>query len=1283
MWVSFVSRDDARLSALVVLVAAFAALMCLLAPLAFAGPAEESYIVVLKDDVAHPANLAHRHEANRGAEITHIYGVAIKGYSAELTSRQLKAIKKDPNVDYVESDGVIRPKGQTVGTQLKRVYANLSKLHIDQNDVPADRVNADIAILDTGVYQHPDLNVVHRVICVEGGGGCVPGLPNDDGSGHGTHVAGDAAAIDNGIGMVGTAPGARIWSVKVVHRMGYAGADLVGTKLSEPYDPAVDLKEGNAQMSDAIAGINYVTAHSSEIEVANMSFACATSQWGCAHTALQEAIATSVNNGVVWVAAAGHNGDAVTGIEQVGIKTRYYPALLSDVITVSAMADYDGLPGSLSNSNNCSLEKGTQVDDRLMGVGKPSANTDFYPEGSNFGPEVDMTAPGSCVFSTWSPYPLNNQYDIPYQAEYGFMYGSSVASALVAGAAADIAAGFNPNSRADVEKIKNMLTSSGNYNWEDLRTVPFPDDPPTPSDGIKEPLLDMSNLVGGPPSATTNPATEVGTGSVKLNGWVNPNGIVTNYFFQYGYAAGNYFNSIPVPAGNLGSGTSAIAVWNNLTGLQPSTTYHYRVVAANFFGTSYGADQAFTTFPHLPVVSTGPASEVGLASVRLGGTVNPEGGATTYEFQYGKTTSYGQSAKGAASLVGGTDPVWVSNVITGLRAGTTYHYRLAATNSVGTVNGADQTFTTVEPREGDLDGNGKADLAACNEGEYTAALSNGTYLQSSTSWSNWACSPLAVLGDFSGDGRTDLIGPAANNTWAVGTSSGQGFNGAGSQTWLTGWGTSPAWDDAADLNGDNADDFVSCLSGAYSVALSDGLKLNGAGVWSNWACSPLAKLGDFTGDGKADLVGPAGGTSWAVGVSNGSTGFNAPGTQNWTSSLTNAPTWDGVGDVNGDGKDDLITCLNSEFKVSITNSTGTALAAPTTWSTWGCGPRAQIKDLNGDEKDDLLVPGAKGTWAGGISNGSSFNGPGTQNWFWGISNAPAWQGAADLDANGRADLATCNEGEYTAGLSNGAYLQSSRSWSAWACSPLAVLGDFSGDGKADLIGPGASNTWAVGVSNGQSFTGSGSQTWLSGWGTNATWDGAADLSGDNRDDFVSCLSGAYSVALSDGTKLNGAGVWSNWACSPLAVLGDFSGDGRADLAGPAGGTSWAVGVSNGTSFNGAGTQNWTTSLTNAPTWDGAGDVNGDKKEDLITCLNNEYKVSLSSGTALGSPVTWSTWSCSSRARVEDFNGDGKADLIVPGAKGTWAVGLSSGSGFNASGSQGWLWLLGTAPAWVG
>lgn len=580
------------------------------APAAFSAPERASYIVVLKDDVAHPANVAHRHEENRGARISHVYGVALKGYSADLAPGAVKAIKKDPNVDYVEGDGVIRPKGQVVGNQLKRVYANMSQLHIDGNDVPADRVNVDIAILDTGVAAHPDLNIVSRVNCVEysGGGPCKAGQANDDLSGHGTHVAGDAAAIDNGIGTVGTAPGARIWSVKVVNKMSLAtGTDEVG--MSAEYKN--DLKDGNAMMSDAIAGINWVTINSSQIEVANMSFTCVTADGGCARIALKEAIATSVNNGVVWVAAAGQSGLALTNNNPF-LNYRFYPAMLADVITVSAMADYDGLSGSLSNSNGCPLEKGSQHDDRLMGQ-SPETSPGYGDggRGSNYGPEVDMTAPGSCVFSTWSPYVTGyNRFKNPVASEYGVMYGSSVASGLVAGAAADIASQYNPNSRADVEKIRAALLGAGNYDWEDLRFDFF--NGPVPADGYQEPLLSLDGIPSvpsspppsppaptpAPPTATIGAVSGVSESWATITGTVNPNGYDGRYTFECGVTGSGYTMTSAPGGAYFGPGTSPINVAWGLTELNEETSYTCRLAAwnvGNVGSPSYSAPVTFTT----------------------------------------------------------------------------------------------------------------------------------------------------------------------------------------------------------------------------------------------------------------------------------------------------------------------------------------------------------------------------------------------------------------------------------------------------------------------------------------------------------------------------------------------------------------------------------------------------------------------------------------------------------------------------------------------------------------
>jgi hypothetical protein len=94
-----------------------------------------------------------------------------------------------------------------------------------------------------------------------------------------------------------------------------------------------------------------------------------------------------------------------------------------------------------------------------------------------------------------------------------------------------------------------------------------------------------------------------------------------------------------------------------------------------------------------PDATTGAATNTSPHGATLNGTVNPNGSATSYTFQFGPTASYGaETAHGDAGA--GTSATPVSATLAGLQSGTTYHYRLVATNSSGTVMGADQTFTT-------------------------------------------------------------------------------------------------------------------------------------------------------------------------------------------------------------------------------------------------------------------------------------------------------------------------------------------------------------------------------------------------------------------------------------------------------------------------------------------------------------------------------------------------------------------------------------------------------------
>lgn len=105
----------------------------------------------------------------------------------------------------------------------------------------------------------------------------------------------------------------------------------------------------------------------------------------------------------------------------------------------------------------------------------------------------------------------------------------------------------------------------------------------------------------------------------------------------------------------------------------------------NMSGTS-GGQQA-------PAVVTSAATSVTSSGATLNGTVNPEGADASYQFDYGTTSSYGSSTT-AADAGSGTTAVSESAALTGLAAGTTYHYRIEATSSAGTTLGGDQSFTT-------------------------------------------------------------------------------------------------------------------------------------------------------------------------------------------------------------------------------------------------------------------------------------------------------------------------------------------------------------------------------------------------------------------------------------------------------------------------------------------------------------------------------------------------------------------------------------------------------------
>ncbi len=191
------------------------------------------------------------------------------------------------------------------------------------------------------------------------------------------------------------------------------------------------------------------------------------------------------------------------------------------------------------------------------------------------------------------------------------------------------------------------------------------------------------------PAAITGPVSAVGTTSATASGTLNPNGQSTSWYFEYGTST-NYGRR--TPSRSAGSGNSNVQVSAVLAGLTAGTTYHYRLVATNGGGTARGADGIFTTLT-APVAATGSATSATVNSATLNGSIDPNGRAATWYFEYGTSTSYG-SRTPPRSAGSGTTAVSVSAAVSSLAPGRLYHYRLVASSDAGTGRGRDRTFST-------------------------------------------------------------------------------------------------------------------------------------------------------------------------------------------------------------------------------------------------------------------------------------------------------------------------------------------------------------------------------------------------------------------------------------------------------------------------------------------------------------------------------------------------------------------------------------------------------------
>ena len=178
-----------------------------------------------------------------------------------------------------------------------------------------------------------------------------------------------------------------------------------------------------------------------------------------------------------------------------------------------------------------------------------------------------------------------------------------------------------------------------------------------------------------------------------MHGAVEPAGEeVTSCVFEYGTEPGALSQSAPCAPAAPYTGSAPVTVSAHLTGLQPATTYHYRIAAGDTGGTLYSAEDSFATSGPPAILEAGVSSRTPSA-VQLGLVIAPHGLDTHYKVEYGASPSYG-STTAAADLGSEEEVVYTQAEITDLSVNTTYHFRVIASNAEGTVESADETFTT-------------------------------------------------------------------------------------------------------------------------------------------------------------------------------------------------------------------------------------------------------------------------------------------------------------------------------------------------------------------------------------------------------------------------------------------------------------------------------------------------------------------------------------------------------------------------------------------------------------
>ncbi|MBI2303219.1 MAG: S8 family peptidase [Chloroflexi bacterium] len=272
----------------------------------------------------------------------------INGKAVYLPLKAELALRSRPEVLRIEDDAFIQALPEAQGAKGQPGKPAPAPQPVESLPWGVNRIDADlvwptgntgagvkVSTLDTGIdLNHPDLvaNIKGSVNVIN------PNKSAMDDNGHGTHVAGTIAAVDNDIGVIGVGPDTYLYAVKWLDRNGFGF------------------------LSDFIEAVQW--SRDNGMQVVNMSVG-----WSSDYQSIHDALIAAYNSGLVLVAAAGNSGP--------GDNTVGYPAKYAEVIAVAA-----------------TCQSGGDVNGWCSGV-------DSVASFSSRGPDVELAAPGAYVPSTW------------------------------------------------------------------------------------------------------------------------------------------------------------------------------------------------------------------------------------------------------------------------------------------------------------------------------------------------------------------------------------------------------------------------------------------------------------------------------------------------------------------------------------------------------------------------------------------------------------------------------------------------------------------------------------------------------------------------------------------------------------------------------------------------------------------------------------------------------------------------------------------------------------------